>query len=208
MLINGTETNFNLDAISAILDTPPPEDDWRIGETIASDFLQTHHNYIFPWPGTRDARNANGSLPGADHVGFRTCDDGFVRFAFGETKTSSSPTRPPSVLTGRTGVVNQLMDRLPDRDGSMALVRYIGFKAAREHEYLTVYSQAFDRFINHDRKQAELVGVVLRTVEAHEDDLRSRCNTLAQGWRARPLDLFALYVPSQVFENLRRDWNA
>jgi hypothetical protein len=208
LLLDGIGTHFETSAVDAILNESVPEDDWRIGETIAVAYLQTHQNYVFPWPASRDARNRDGSLPGADNVGFRRCEDGVTRFAFGETKTSAQTSRPPSVLNGRMGLVQQLIERLPDKKGSASLIRYLAYRSASSSAMKAMFRSALDAHMS-EGGHAELVGVMVRPLEPHENDLKPRCISLARTWKGRrDLELFALYVPSDIFSRLRHAWTS
>lgn len=186
----------------------PPEDDWRLGETLGREYLHRQDEYFFPVPASQDARNQSGSLPGTDFIGFRRAAAG-SRFAFGEVKTSVQDDRPPSSMYGSTGLVNQLVELLPDRRGAWDQILYLGVHAVGQLWALE-FAEAFAA-LNADDLDFDLVGVLVRPRETHPDerkDLADRCVALASeiATSKRGAILFALYLPPATFEQLRERW--
>lgn len=188
----------------------PHEDDWRLGETLGREYLHRQDEYFFPVPASQDARNQSGSLPGTDYIGFRRSEGG-SRFAFGEVKTSGQDDRPPSAMYGSTGLVNQLVELLPDRRGAWDQILYLGMHAIGQRWALE-FAEAFAA-LNADDLDFDLVGVLVRPREPHpdeRDDLASRCVALASeiANSKRGAILFALYLPPATFDQLRERWRA
>lgn len=187
----------------------PPEDDWRLGETLGREYLHATGDYYFPVPASQDARNQNGSLPGTDYIGFRHVHNETPRFAFGEVKTATQNIRPPSLMFGSTGMVAQLIDLLPDEVGAWDQIRYLGSHAIGmpwELEFAEAY-----RAIDADDLDFDVLGVLVRPRATHEDerkDLSGRCTALSAeiaGMRRGAL-LIALYVSEKTFGDMRERW--
>ena len=75
-------TGFNNETIEKkireILRSHVPLENWRIGEAIAELILENRFNIRFYYDSTRDAKNMQSSLPGADLVGFTEIDNDTV----------------------------------------------------------------------------------------------------------------------------------
>lgn len=105
-------TGMGKDSLEAVLNAGIPEErDWAVGEALAEALLIRSHGVVFPWNMARDKRNARGSLPGADIVGFLPLDSSF-RLALGEVKTSCEDKYPPQVMSGRSGHLGHQIDNL------------------------------------------------------------------------------------------------
>jgi hypothetical protein len=188
----------------------PPEDDWRLGETLGRQYLHRLGEYHFPAPATQDARNQDGSLPGTDYIGFRRIEGESPRFAFGEVKTSKSKARPPQLMYGSTGMVAQLIDLLPDGKGAWDQILYLGTHAAGTTWQLE-FAEAFCA-IDADDLDFDLLGILIRPLAADSDerlDLESRCSALAReisGMRRGAL-LLAFYLSEKSFDNIRERWS-
>ena len=88
-------TGFGATEVKKRLPPPgPPATPWRVGESFAQCFLEDCWFAKFPYPTSRDLKNPNASLAGADLVGFYH-KDGETAFLFGETKTSHEEKHPP-----------------------------------------------------------------------------------------------------------------
>jgi hypothetical protein len=187
-----------------------PEDDWRLGETLGREYLHRNDEYFFPVPASQDARNQSGSLPGTDYIGFRRSNHG-SRFAFGEVKTSVKDARPPSVMYGSTGLVNQLVELLPDQRGVWDQILYLGTHAEGQ-PWQMEFADAYVA-LNADNMDFDVVGVLVRPRESHPDerkDLADRCTALASeiAGLKRGAILFAIYLPPASFKSLRTAWDA
>lgn len=200
-LLDGlTDSDFSRENLETLLSGDPAPEDWRVGEALAERYLTNCHDCFFPWPDGRDERKRGSSLPGADLVGFHL-SDGLEQFAFGEVKTSSHASHPPSALYGRHGLKQQMEDLRDRRDVRDGLVRYLGHRAhnavwrERYQAAATIYLKA--------TCDVRLFGVLVRDVEPHEDDLRVRVAVLANGCPGgMVIKLIALYLPAGSIADL------
>jgi hypothetical protein len=194
------DTEFSRKNLDALLADAPAPEDWRVGEALAEHHLNEYHACFFPWPDGRDERKRGSSLPGADLVGFQN-EGGHERFVFGEVKTSSHASYPPGAVYGRHGLKQQMEDlrnRCEIRDG---LVRYLGHRAAKA-VWRKRYQAAAAVYLN-DTCEVRLFGILVRDVIPHEDDLRTRVNTLAAECPdAMIISLIAIYLPPGSIANL------
>ena len=187
------ETEFSRQEIEKVLSEPEAFEDWRVGEAIAETYLAEHRSCSFPWPDTRDARKSGSSLPGADLVGFAVDGDGDC-LAFGEVKSSSQASYPPTTMFGRSGLKNQLEDLRDSEHIRKDLVRYLGHRA-RQAPWEAEYISSVHRYIR-DRSDFRLFGILIRDVPPDEADLRARVEELSKGRRGKTsIELLALYLP-------------
>lgn len=203
MLARCAKTKFALSRVQAILATPktPPED-WRVGEALAEAYLSDHCNCIFPWPGGRDLKNSSASPAGTDLVGFQRQGVDF-RFAFGEVKTSYHAEWPPSIVTGRHGLAEQLSTLRNSETTRDELVAYLAHHSTRA-DWRTKYESAAIAYLV-DSTDVALFGVLVRDVEPKPADLRARARDLAKDCPAKTsIELRAIYLPSGSIVNLPR----
>lgn len=194
VLSNLAGTRFDLSKISKIINSGPSQIEcWRVGEALAEAYLTQHHDCFFPWPSSRDQRNPDSSPAGADLVGFRTMNTGYV-FAFGEVKTSEDLNCPPGVVYGRSGLQKQLEELRDDEDKQCALISYLTHRKTG-----TAWSEKFDRaFENYVSTQSSfaLFGFLVRDINPNKIDLEGRAKVLAKGCGNHTrLELYALYLP-------------
>ena len=189
-------TEFHSDGIREILASDEqPVDDWRAGEAVAQAHLETSAGCAFPWGPRRDLKNPLGSPPGAELVGF---DKGYEppRLAIGEVKTSGQKASPPSVIYGDDGLRAQLVAARDDADIAKNLLRWLGFRAAGR-PWLQDYCEATKRFLN-DAGDVSIFGVLVRTVEPDDGDLRAMATFLATDTNGpATIRLDALYVSGE-----------
>lgn len=193
-LLDGlADTDFSRKNLDALLADGPAPEDWRVGEALAERYLTECHDCHFPWPDGRDERRRGSSLPGADLVGFQR-RDGRERFAFGEVKTSSHAAYPPGTVYGRHGLQRQMEDLRNRRDVRDGLVCYLGHRA-HQAAWRDRYQAAAAVYLN-DTCEVRLFGLLVRDVEPHENDLRARAGSLANGCPdSMMIALIALYLP-------------
>lgn len=194
------ETDFALDGLRRILKAPSQVEDWRVGEAIAEVYLTGHRSCSFPWPDGWDERKRRSSLPGADLVGFRVDDSGEC-FAFGEVKTSSEHSYPPSAMYGRTGLKQQLEDLRDDVVIRDDLVKYLG-QRSKFSSWRDRFRQAASRYLQNS-SDIQLYGYLVRDVDPDENDLRARVKKLGttcpDGTR---IELLALYLPQGSLDSI------
>lgn len=190
------ETDFETENVKRIIASKRKPENWRVGEALAESYLIDHRDCFFPWPSSRDQKNVNSSLPGADIVGFQKMDDHQdSRFAFGEVKTSSQELYPPhAVINGPKGLKQQLKDFLVDCNKKDNLVKYLGF-----HSTGAAWNQQYKSAVKHYIKNADdlsLFGILIRDVIPRNDDLHSLSKELAAiSSTPTSIELLALYLP-------------
>jgi len=200
LLENVVDTEFDRQEVKRVLESRQMVQPWRVGEALAESYLDHHRNCHFPWPDSRDERKSGSSLPGADLVGLQQKGDE-LRFAFGEVKTSSDQTYPPTAMYGRTGLKQQLedlRDKVTIRDD---LVKYLGHRASGS-SWRDQYISASKRYIS-DNADVSLFGILIRDVPPHENDLRARVNKLCKDCPdTTGIELLAIYLPEHSIESL------
>lgn len=190
-------TGFDINVLLLdILSLDAPANEWRIGEAYAEFFLETNMGARFYWNEIRDQRNINSNKTGADLVGFIEMDGDTV-FLFGEVKTSNDPKRPPEVLYGKSGMIQQLEDLTTDRLKVNALIRYLGTKAmlySATDSFRIDYEKALTSYISNMNKY-NLFGVLVRDIPPDERDIKSRYKALKNLINTDTgLQLLALYI--------------
>ena len=196
------ETGFAQEGLNRALRPHAEVTDWRVGEAIAEAYLVSHRSCYFPWPVGRDQRKMGSSLPGADLVGFVTDDDG-DRLAFGEVKTSSHATYPPSIMYGSKGLKHQLEDLRDCKSIRDTLFRYLAHRA-KNASWLSIFQMAGKRYLR-NKSDVQLFGVLIRDVPPEAEDLRVRVQKLAKGCPVgTTIDLLALYLPNGCIPSLGR----
>jgi hypothetical protein len=200
-LLDGlADTDFSRENLETLLANGSAPEDWRVGEALAECHLTECHDCFFPWPDGRDERKRGSSLPGADLVGFQR-SNGRERFAFGEVKTSSHAAHPPGTVYGRHGLKQQMEDIRNRRDLRDGLVCYLGYRA-RGADWGDRYRAAAAVYLN-NTCEVRLFGILVRDVAPHEDDIRARVSSLANGCPgAMGIVLIALYLPPESITSL------
>ena len=191
----GMATRF----LEGVLKAVPDPEGWEVGEALAECALQddSGRQVCWPWNMVRDRRTPRASLPGADLVGFYT-DNETVLLLFGEVKTSSDASTPPSVMSGGSGMTWQLEQSALRRDIQHRLLTWLQSRC-RNQPYRQLYKKAVQRYLASEGKDILLVGILIRDTRPDELDLRERGNTLSprlQGFAG--IDLIAWYLPIQI----------
>lgn len=188
-------TGFSADNFAGIFENAANYSSWRIGEAVAEAVLEDSGKARFYYDSCRDLKNPNAHNTGADIVGFCDINDETL-FLFGEVKTSNSPTSPPSVLYGRTGMIEQLTDLQIREDKRNNLIKWITSKTKVLSEaFKTDLGKALCVYTKSKRKKVQLVGVLVRDTTPNELDLKNRAKALEE--TASPLMgvwLFAFYT--------------
>ena len=200
LLSSVTTTAFEEDRLREVLSQEFEPEDWRVGEALAEAYLVDHKDCQFPWPGGRDLKNPSASAAGTDLVGFQAMGTGY-RFAFGEVKTSWQEQWPPSVVTSRHGLSNQIEALRDDTSLKHSLLRYLGWHANGK-DWKPAFLSAAQRYLS-DPSDVSLFGILVRDVEVKDLDLRSRAKALAASCPASTsIDLRAFYLPAGVIPSL------
>lgn len=188
-------TGFSSDNFEAIFDNSVNYSSWRIGEAIAESILEDSGLARLYYDSCRDLKNPSSNSTGADIVGF--CDiNNETLFLFGEVKTSSSKETPPSVLYGRTGMIEQLSDLQTKEIKRNNLVKWLTSKIPLLSENFKIdLKNALSTYIKSNKEKVQLVGVLVRDTIPNELDLKNRAKSLEKA--SLPLMgvwLFALYT--------------
>ncbi|MBU3916091.1 hypothetical protein KKA14_11200 [bacterium] len=163
----------------------PTVKEWQVGEGFAEAYLTAHLSCSFPWSNSRDLKNPNSSLTGADMVGFHQ-----GKFAFGEVKTSKEQKYPPQVTSKKGDGLNEQLKKLcHDQDGRWVLVQYMFYRLKGTPEY----QAACECYLN-DNKNFYVFGVLVRDVEPKINDWDYLKRHLEVHEQNR-VSLVALYLP-------------
>lgn len=206
--LTGFDTNVILLDIFS-LDAPASE--WRIGEAVAELYLESEKKARFYWSDMRDQRNINSNKTGADLIGFIDVN-GETVFLFGEVKTSNDTNRPPQVLYGKSGMIQQLEDLATDQKKVNALIRYLGTKAVlydKTHPFYIDYQKALSTYLA-DMNKFNLYGILVRNLDSDESDVKPRYNYIRKLINSTSgLQLIALYisVPQTEWESIVNGMN-
>lgn len=191
-------TGMGRESLEAVLNAKIPEErDWAIGEALAEAFLIQNNQIIFPWNTERDKRNPNGSLPGADIVGFQPIDNGF-RLAFGEVKTSGEMKYPPQVMSGRSGLGHQIDTLANNKRIIYQLLSWL-LPRVKGTTFEDAYNQSVKVYLNSKCKDLTIFGVLIRDTSPNELDLKGRSEALANILtQPTSCELIALYLPFEI----------
>ena len=191
-------TGMGQDTLAAVLAAEVPETrDWAASEALAEAVLETHHEVELPWNNERDKRNPFASLPGADIVGFQR-DGNSYRLALGEVKCSSEAKWPPQVMYGRSGMIHQLETLANDLGTIYQLLRWL-LPRVKDTRYQMMFNSACMRYLNSERRDLVLFGILVRDQQADEKDLKARGQSLANCLTSPTCcHLIALYLPWSI----------
>lgn len=203
------DTGFRSDELSGQIQPSRVPRDWEIGEAIAEAVLEDESGCIFPWPTGWDRREDKGSLPGVDLVGFHraaSCES--TRFAFGEVKSSSDVTSPPSVV-GSPGtqspdrLVSQLRRLLTERKRRQDLIAWLRWRSFQDADSQRLFAEAIVAYFT-AQPDALILGVLVRgAVASQPTDLEAIAQHLSEFAGSLELRLFAVYLPFGM-----KDWPA
>lgn len=167
---------------------------WQVGEAIAEAVLEDSHGVVFPWNNRRDQRNPRASLPGADLVGI-SVEPKRCQLVFGEVKSSSDPSSPPGVLTGKSGMDQQLERLIDDRKLHFSLIKWLSARVD-DHKTVTLFDKALTAFIQTSGSSVRLIGVLVRDTSACESDVSARGKALGEKVSSPgSVELHAMYMP-------------
>lgn len=193
-------TDFQRDRLAKVLTDDRVVEEWRVGEALAEFYLVEYRRCYFPWPSGRDLRNPGTSSGGVDLVGFHIYSDE-VRFAFGEVKTSREQAWPPSVVTGRHGLQQQLEGLRGNDDRKRWAIRYLAYHAVNK-SWLEKFRQAWTEYAN-DEDRVVLCGALVHVSKPNYLDLQRRTIALGNGCPASTeICLTAIYIPESGLDQL------
>ncbi len=194
------ETKFQVGRLNAVLLGPQNVPSWRVGEALAEAYLTDHCGCCFPWPSGRDVKTPSASPSGTDLMGFHRVD-GDTRFAFGEVKTSGQERWPPTGVTGRHGLREQLSKLRDCPETKDMLVKYLGHHAPNTR-WRAEYQAAAKRYFG-DPTDTFLFGVLIRDVQPNSLDLAAPARSLAHNCPQRTfIELTAIYLPGGSIDTL------
>ena len=177
------------------LETQP----WVIGEAIAEAYLQNNCKIKWPWNMRYDLRIPNASLPGADLVGFIE-DKNRTKFVFGEVKTSGVQKKPPGVMQGSSGLIQQVIRLATEPDVQWCLVKWLSVRT-KGTKYEKTFKLAFDSFIDTEFRSMSLFGMLIRDTSPDQADLNAGGMRLAKLLQSpTECQLVALHLPCAISE--------
>ena len=194
------DTGFARDSLEEILAAEISEKpNWAVGEAIAEAYLSREYKITWPWNMERDKRHPNASLPGADLVGF-IVEGETTRLVLGEVKSSTEMRAPPSVMSGRSGLMHQIDNLANDLSLVRQLLIWLLLRC-KETVYETSFKAAVRLFLESGNKALALFGVLIRDTQPDELDLRTQGRTMA-GKLQHPTTccLIAIYLPCDIVD--------
>lgn len=197
-LQNLASTGFAQDSLEEILAAEISEKpSWAVGEAIAEAYLSREYKVTWPWNTERDKRHPNASLPGADLVGF-IVEGEATRLVLGEVKSSTDIKTPPSVMSGRSGLIAQLDNLANDLSLVYQLLKWL-LHRCKKTVYEASSKAAVRLFLDSGNKALALFGVLIRDTQPNELDLKAGGRTMA-GKLEYPTtcDLSAIYLPCSI----------
>ena len=167
---------------------------WQVGEAIAGTVLENSHGVVFPWNTRRDERNPRASLAGADLVGISIEAHG-SRLVFGEVKSSSHQSSPPSVVTGKSGMTKQLERLIDDKKLQYSLIKWL-FARIDDESTKAAFDDALSAFVHSRGESVRLVGVLVRDTTPRSSDVSARGKAIGNKVSAPgSVELHAMYMP-------------
>ena len=185
-------TEMEIDNISSILNNVPKETrSWVGAEAFAEAYLETNEKVLLPWNNSRDLRNAQASLPGADIIGIIT-ENSKSRFIFGEVKKSSQNRSPPDV---NKSLADQLEKLIKNQGYKIQLIIWLSHRVKNtEHE--SIFASAISNYFSFDDSDFVIFGILVRDTKAKLEDLLTLGKKLQNNNSTlKNLHLIGLYIP-------------
>lgn len=201
LLASLVTTDFEQAELAEVLAQEHEFEDWLVGEAIAEAFVAERGRCEYPWPTSRDLKNAKASPAGCDLTGLQLLDDQELpyRFSFGEVKTSCDQKSPPSVMTN---LGKQLFGLRDDKSVKNDLVKYLGQHAVGM-PWLSKYQSAATRYFRSGGTDIAVYGVLVRDTSPTEADIRGKARALAEKCPpATDIELHAVHIPAGEIINL------
>lgn len=191
------KSDFRIEILRDVFKSNTKMEPWRIGEALVECYLEENKNCKFYYNYSRDSKNSQANLSGADIVGFTESNNVLI-FLFGEIKTSSDVKTPPDVVYGRSGLTKQLEKLKDDQETISDLIKWLGFKVLPLKEtdnFRVSYKNALKTYLD-NKKKIKIIGVLVRDTPPNESDLKSRFASLTQNLSPDThLELIGLYLP-------------
>lgn len=193
-------TGMASDVLVNILAAVTPHEDWQVGEALAECLLEDIEGAVWPWNAERDKRTPKASLPGADMIGFVRLD-GQVYLLLGETKTSSAEQSPPNVMSGRTGMIQQLDRLATETQIHRSLLTWLHARCTGTVHW-NLYQEAVRHYLESGGKALVLYGLLMRDTLPAPADLAMRAKKFSETVTPPTrVNLQAWYLPNRI-----RDW--
>ena len=192
-----SSSNFDNESVRTILISGTPS--WAIGEAIAEAYLQNSYNIHWLSNTRKGVRTPNAGLPGPDLVGFIQYEND-TKLVFAEVKSSGQQKKPPSVLYGSGGLVQQIIRLAEDRSLKVHLSLWL-LRMCKETKYEEAIKLACRAYLNPKFRSFSLYGVLVRDTFPDQTDLKPGGEKLAAQLQD-PADchLIALYLPCKILE--------
>ena len=168
----------------------------RIAEVMAECFLMDRHGVLIPYNRVRDAISLTASPAGPDIIGIVG-----TLFVFGETKSSSEPRHPPSVVNGSAGMIEQLNNIKRDKEKRSRMIRWLGHKTVRFEADANHASwrRAKRQYYESEGRSFKICGILVRDTDPNERDVvKVHDKVSADIYPSTPLDVMALYIPVPI----------
>ena len=190
-----SSSKFENEDVRSILVNGTPS--WTIGEAIAEAYLQNNCNIHWLWNIRNDVRTPNASLPGPDLVGFIKYKND-TKLVFGEVKTSLQQKKPPRVMYGSGGLIQQIIRLADDRSLKVYLCAWL-LKKCKSTKYENTIKLACGTYLNPKFGSFSLYGVLVRDTVPDQADLSSGGEKLAKLlYSPTDCQLVALHVPCAI----------
>lgn len=198
------ETDFDRSGTQAFFGWITGREARRVGEATGRLYLTVHRECLFPWPTEWDPRRSIASSAGPDPEGFHRDCSGTCCVAFGEVKTSPGPVRPPRVVRGPDGLVQQLREFRRSKDYRYAQLRYRARRADLA-DWFEQLEPVLRRYVK-DSLDIRFFGCSIRDIEPRISDLRRTVVKLASGHlQTIVIELLAIYLPKNRIPRLGHD---
>ncbi len=191
-------TGFTTESIETLFAEEVSEERaWAVGEALAEVYVGEKYGVVWPWNTERDKRTPSASLPGADLVGFELLAN-TARLALGEVKVSSDANAPPGVMTGRSGMINQLDNLATNLSVICQLLKWL-LPRCKGTQYEESFRSATLLFLQSGNKAISLFGVLIRDTNPNQADVVNRGHELARHLTdPATCNLVAIYVPCRI----------
>lgn len=168
----------------------------RIAEILAECFLMDRHDVLIPYNRVRDAISLTASPAGPDIIGIVG-----TLFVFGETKSSSEPRYPPSVVNGSSGMIEQLNSIKRDKEKRIRMIKWLGHKTVRfeADPNHASWRKARQQYYESEEQSFKMCGILIRDTEPDERDVaKVGAEVSADIYPPTSLDVVALYIPVPI----------
>lgn len=189
---NTEQVGFDSEVLKATIPYIPS----RIAEVLAECFLMDRHNVLIPYNRVRDAISLTASPAGPDIIGIVD-----TLFVFGETKSSSEIKHPPSVVSGSSGLIEQLNSIKRDKEKRSRMIKWMGHKTMQLEANASRASwlQAKRQYCESEGRSFMIYGMLVRDTDPDKRDVvRVHDRVSVDIYPSTPLNVMALYIPVPI----------